>query len=86
MMYTDAPNFLLSTISKGEAAKQTVRAMFDLIRCDFPHLANLSLSNAMHMSDLKLSLTLWRLLIEQAESVMKTFGAAHRISSVLQSP
>jgi hypothetical protein len=82
MMYTDARNFLLSTMSKGEAAKQTVRAMFDLIRCDFPHLTNLSLSNAIHMSDLKLILTFWRLQIDQAESVMKTFGAAHRISSV----
>ena len=82
MMYTDARSFLLSTMSKGEAAKQTVRAMFDLIRCDFPHLANLSLSNAIRMSDLKLILTLWRLQIDQAESVVKTFGSPQRISSV----
>ena len=40
MLYTDAKNFLLSTLKKGEESKYTVRAMFDLIRCDFPHLAN----------------------------------------------
>ena len=43
MLYTDAKNFLLSTLRKGEESKYTVRAMFDLIRCDFPHLANLGL-------------------------------------------
>lgn len=82
MMYTDARSFLLSTMSKGEVAKQTVRAMFDLIRCDFPHLANLSLSNAIHMSDLKLILTLWRLQLEQAETALKAFQSPCRISSV----
>lgn len=82
MMYTDARNFLLSTMSKGEAGKQTVRAMFDLIRCDFPHLEKLSLSNAIHMSDLKLILTFWRLQIDQAESAVKVFGSAKRIHSV----
>ncbi len=74
MMYTDARNFVLSTLKKGEAARQTTRAMFDLLRCDFPHLQNLKLSDAIHMSDLKLILTLWRLQLEQANAVIQQLG------------
>lgn len=71
LLYTDARNFLLSALKKGEPARQTLRAMFDLLRCDFPHLTNLRISDAIHMSDLKLILTLWRLQIEQAETVIR---------------
>ncbi len=74
MMYTDARNFVLSTLKKGEAARQTTRAMFDLLRCDFPHLQNLKLSDAIHMSDLKLILTLWRLQLEQANAIIQQLG------------
>jgi len=70
MLYTDARSFLLSTLSKGEEAKQRQRAMFDLLRCDFPHLSQLGLSDAIHLSDLKVSLTLWRLQLEQAEQIL----------------
>ena len=70
LLYTDARNFLLSTLKKGEQAKQQQRAMFDLLRCDFPHLSQLGLSDAIHMSDLKLCLTLWRLQLEQAEQAL----------------
>ena len=35
-----------------------VRAMIDLIRCDFQHLSNLSLSAMLHMTDLNIILTL----------------------------
>lgn len=71
VLYTDAKNFLLSTLKKGEESKYAVRAMFDLIRCDFPHLANLALSHAIHMTDLKVIMTFWRLQIEQAEQALK---------------
>lgn len=70
MLYTDARSFLLSTLNKGEEAKQRQRAMFDLLRCDFPHLSQLGLSDAIHLSDLKVSLTLWRLQLEQAEAAL----------------
>ena len=73
LLYTDVKNFLLSTLRKGEGSKHTVRAMFDLIRCDFPHLENLSLSAIIHMTDLNIILTLWRLQIEQAEQALQTF-------------
>ncbi|MBT8049447.1 MAG: hypothetical protein HKN57_14785 [Xanthomonadales bacterium] len=82
MLYTDARNFLLSTLKKGEEAKFTVRAMFDLTRCDFPHLANLRLSDTIHMTDIKVILTLWRLQIEQAEQALQQFSAANRMASV----
>lgn len=72
MLYTDARNFLLSTLKKGEEAKQRQRSMFDLLRCDFPHLSQLGLSDAIHLSDLKISLTLWRLQLEQAEQLLTT--------------
>ncbi|MFT6101263.1 MAG: hypothetical protein ACJAYF_003826 [Arenicella sp.] len=71
MLYTDARNFLLSTLKKGEEAKQRQRSMFDLLRCDFPHLSQLGLSDAIHLSDLKISLTLWRLQLEQAEQTLR---------------
>ena len=70
MLYTDARNFLLSTLKKGQAATQRQRVMFDLLRCDFPHLAKLGLSDALHLSDLKICLTLWRLQLEQAEQAL----------------
>ncbi|MDB4511964.1 hypothetical protein N9060_00735, partial [Arenicella sp.] len=71
LLYTDARNFLLSTLNKGEQAKQQQRAMFDLIRCDFAHLSHLGLSDVIQMSDLKVCLTLWRLHIEQAEQTLR---------------
>jgi hypothetical protein len=82
MLYTDAKNFLLSTLKKGETSKHTVRAMFDLIRCDFPHLANLRLTDTIHMTDLKLILTLWRLQIEQAQQVLIEFSPKACIASL----
>lgn len=82
MLYTDARNFLFSTLKKGEESKYAVRAMFDLIRCDFPHLANLRLSDALHMTDIKVILTLWRLQIEQAEQALQQSSANNRMASV----
>jgi len=82
MLYTDAKNFLLSTLKKGEESKYTVRAMFDLIRCDFPHLANLGLSDSIHMTDLKVILTLWRLQIEQANQAIRYFSPRNLMASV----
>jgi len=82
MLYTDAKNFLLSTLKKGEIAKYTVRAMFDLIRCDFPHLANLRLTDAIQMTDLKVILTLWRLQTEQAEQVLKALSPTKTMRSL----
>lgn len=35
MLFTDVRNFVLSSLRKGEGGKQTVRSMFDLLRCDF---------------------------------------------------
>lgn len=82
MLYTDARNFLLSTLKKGEAAKQRQRAMFDLIRCDFPHLSQLGLSDVIRLSDLKISLTLWRLQLEQAEQGLIHFSPKGMMSSL----
>lgn len=82
MLYTDARNFLLSTLKKGEEARQTVRAMFDLTRCDFPHLSHLRLTDAIHMSDLKITLTLWRLQLEQAEQVLAHFSTNEIMASL----
>ena len=82
MLYTDAKSFLLSTLKKGEESKNTVRAMFDLIRCDFPHLANLRLTDAIHMTDLKVILTLWRLQTEQAEQALQYFSPRNLMASV----
>jgi hypothetical protein len=82
MLYTDARNFLLSTLKKGEESKYTVRAMFDLIRCDFPQLANLRLTNTIHMTDLKVILTLWRLQIEQADQALQYFSTRNQMASV----
>jgi len=82
MLYTDARNFLLSTLKKGEDSKYMVRAMFDLIRCDFPQLANLRLSDTIHMTDLKVILTLWRLQIEQAEQALKVFFPKRAMSAL----
>jgi hypothetical protein len=82
MLYTDAKNFLLSTLKKGEESKYAVRAMFDLIRCDFPHLGNLRLTDTIHMTDLKVILTLWRLQIEQAEQALKYFSPKNAMASL----
>jgi hypothetical protein len=82
MMYTDIRNFMLSTLNKREAGTRTVRAMFDLVRCDFPHLAKLSISNAVHMTDLKMILTLWRLQIQQAAGVMQHMEGKKSIASL----
>jgi len=82
LMYTDARNFMLSTLKKGETAKHTVRAMFDLIRCDFPHLANLRLTDTIQMTDLKIILTLWRLQIAQAEQTLQFFEARNVLASL----
>jgi hypothetical protein len=82
MLFTDARNFLLSTLKKGEESKYAVRAMFDLIRCDFPHLANLRLTDTIHMTDLKVILTFWRLQIEQAEQALQHFSPGKLMASV----
>jgi len=82
MLYTDAQNFLLSTLKKGEQSKYAVRAMFDLTRCDFPHLANLRLTDTIHMTDLKVILTLWRLQIEQADKALQQFSPLNRMASI----
>ncbi|MFT6408594.1 MAG: hypothetical protein ACJAQ6_002014 [Arenicella sp.] len=82
MLYTDARSFLLSTLKKGEAAKQRQRAMFDLLRYDFPHLSKLGLSDVIHLSDLKISLTLWRLQLEQAEQGLTRFAPSGAMASV----
>lgn len=82
MLYTDARNFLLSTLRKGEGGKHVTRAMFDLLRCDFQHLSNLSLSAMLHMTDLNIILTLWRLHIEQAENVLRQFAPNNVMASL----
>jgi len=82
MLYTDARNFLLSTLRKGEGGRHVTRAMFDLIRCDFEHLANLGLSAMLHMTDLNIILTLWRLQIEQAESVLRQYASTNTMASL----
>lgn len=82
MLYTDARSFLLSTLKKGEEAKQRQRAMFDLLRCDFPHLSQLGLSDAIHLSDLKICLTLWRLQIEQAEQALVRYSSQGLMGSL----
>ena len=82
MLYTDARNFLLSTLRKGEAGKHVIRAMFDLIRCDFQHLSRLSLSAMLHMTDLNIILTLWRLQIEQAEEACRNFAPKNLMASL----
>ena len=75
MLYTDARNFVLSALRKGEGGKQTVRSMFDLIRCDFPQLSNLQLTHTIHMTDLRIAMTLWRLQLEQARVAVKQYSA-----------
>ncbi len=82
MLYTDARNFALSALRKGEGGKQTVRSMFDFLRCDFPHLAGLQLTHAIHMTDLRVIMTLWRLQLEQAESVLQQYAADDRLASL----
>lgn len=82
MLYTDARNFMLSTLNKGEAAKQRQRAMFDLLRYDFTHLSKLGVSDAIHLSDLKISLTLWRLQLEQAEQGLARFAPSGAMMSM----
>ena len=74
ILYTDARNFILSSLRKGEGGMQTVRSMFDLIRCDFPHLSQLQLSHVIHMTDLRVIMTLWRLQIEQAQAAASEAG------------
>ena len=82
VLYTDVKNFLCSTLAKGEHGRQRTRAMFDLLRCDFPQLANLRLSDVIRMSDLKLILTFWRLQIEQAQKMLIDFGSDTKIVSL----
>ncbi len=82
MLYTDARNFALSTLKKGEGGKQTIRSMFDLIRCDFPHLANLQLTHTIHMTDLRIIMTLWRLQLEQAEQAIRQHSSESGIASL----
>jgi hypothetical protein len=82
MLYTDARNFVLSTLKKGEGGKQTIRSMFDLLRCDFPHLSNLQLTHAIHMTDLRISMTLWRLQLEQAEAALQQFAPGNEMASL----
>ena len=82
ILYTDARNFILSTLKKGEGGKQTIRSMFDLIRCDFPHLSNLQLTHTIHMTDLRVIMTLWRLQIEQAEETLQQFLPEKRMASL----
>lgn len=82
MLFTDAKNFLLSTLRKGESGKHVIRAMFDLLRCDFQHLSNLSLSAMLHMTDLNIILTLWRLQIEQAENAVQQLASKKVMASL----
>jgi hypothetical protein len=82
LLYTDARNFLLSTLKKGEGGKHVIRAMFDLLRCDFEHLSNLSLSAMLHMTDLNIILTLWRLQIVQAENALQQFSPKNVMASL----
>jgi len=82
MLYTDARNFVLSTLSKGEGGKQTIRSMFDLLRCDFQHLSNLQLTHTIHMTDLRVIMTLWRLQLEQAEKAIQQFSPEKVMASV----
>ena len=82
MLFTDARNFLLSTLKKGEPAKHTVRSMFDLVRCDFPQLERLRLSDTIHLTDLKVIMTLWRLQLEQANGVLQYFAPRDRMASL----
>lgn len=82
MLYTDARNFVLSTLKKGEGGKQTIRSMFDLLRCDFPHLSNLQLTHTIHMTDLRVIMTLWRLQLEQAEKAIQQFSPDNVMASL----
>lgn len=82
LLYSDAKNFLLSSLRKGEGGRHVVRAMFDLIRCDFQHLSNLSLSAMLHMTDLNIILTLWRLQIDQAEMALQQFSSQQVMRSL----
>jgi len=56
--------------------------MFDLLRCDFEHLANLSLSAMLHMTDLNIILTFWRLQIEQAEKALQNYAPKNVMASL----
>jgi len=82
MLYTDARNFVLSTLRKGEGGKQTARSMFDLIRCDFPQLANLQVMHTIHMTDLRIAMTLWRLQLEQAKAALGLYTADRAMASL----
>ena len=82
MLYTDARNFVLSALGKGEGGKQTIRSMFDLLRCDFEHLSNLQLTHAIHMTDLRVIMTLWRLQIEQAEQALQKYSPDNIMASL----
>lgn len=82
MLFTDARNFILSTLKKGEGGKQTIRSMFDLIRCDFPNLQNLQLTHTIHMTDLRIIMTLWRLQIEQAQAAIQQSSSDCPVASL----
>jgi hypothetical protein len=82
MLYTDVRNFVLSTLGKGEGGKQTIRSMFDLLRCDFEHLSDLQLSHVIHMTDLRIIMTLWRLQMEQAEQALQQYSSDNIMASL----
>lgn len=82
LLYTDARNFVLSSLKKGEGGKQTVRSMFDLLRCDFVHLSGLQLTQVIHMTDLRVIMTLWRLQLEQAEQALRQFAPENIMASL----
>ena len=56
--------------------------MFDLLRCDFEHLSNLQLTHAIHMTDLRVIMTLWRLQIEQAEQALQKYSPDNIMASL----
>ena len=56
--------------------------MFDLVRCDFPQLERLRISDTIHLTDLKVTMTLWRLQLEQASSLLQYFAPRDRMASV----
>jgi hypothetical protein len=82
MLYTDARSFVLSSLKKGEGGKQTIRSMFDLLRCDFPHLSGLQLTQVIHMTDLRVIMTLWRLQLEQADQALQQFSTKNAMASL----
>ena len=56
--------------------------MFDLLRCDFQHLSKLRVTDMIHMTDLNIILTLWRLQTEQAEKALQFFPPKNVMASL----